>query len=475
MLALLLLGGAAAAAAAAAASQPMLGGAAAAAPQPSLCPANGHPLTFFASAWSMTCESGTSWTNVSTTCKNFSGIVPPMIIELQNFGDNASSLVPLLIHGYDHGNWCNNQPGQDNTTNGGACEPGLVEDDGLVWPWGLDAMPAGHRAIRFSGPDRGVIMNDPADDILGGWNTTAQAYPPSQACQPSDEGQIKGPFTGLWWDRGAELLGAQSAKFFKALKAAGGQLDEIVLDTELGWEGFDTWAISDNWSGYNTSANGSAACARNHWHAIQEDKRFPAVLAELKHHGFDAGDKLQPDWLQHALHYTRNQTIDRNRRVWNAVNAVRAVAYWETTFFKAAKKYYPGVMASDIGFQKWSSEYCVPDSDSWMGCRELTALTGAVPAGDQNGYSNYVAYNDFDLLGTVAEPGYQAVLREYWGVPNFTKSAFSILQVSSTQVRGMVLGGIKASPSKPVPVKPWMSFQNYIAPDWGGRVPTCKC
>ena len=93
-------------------------------------------------------------------------------------------------------------------------------------------------------------------------------------------------------------------------------------------------------------------------------------------------------------------------------------------------------------------------------------------AGDQNGYSNYVAYNDFDLLGTVAEPGYKEVLREYWGVPNFTKTAFSILQVSSTQVRGMVLGGIKASPSKPVPVKPWMSFQNYIAPDWGGRVPT---
>ena len=102
-------------------------------------------------------------------------------------------------------------------------------------------------------------------------------------------------------------------------------------------------------------------------------------------HGFDAGDKSQPDWLQHAMHYTRNQTIDRNRRVWNAVNAVRAVAYWEIAFFKAAKQHFPGVMVSDIGFQKWSSEYCVPDSDSWMACRELTALTGAVPAGLDEG------------------------------------------------------------------------------------------
>ena len=35
-------------------------------------------------------------------------------------------------------------------------------------------------------------------------------------------------------DHASWKLGNQSAKFFKALKAAGGELDEIVLDTEIG-------------------------------------------------------------------------------------------------------------------------------------------------------------------------------------------------------------------------------------------------
>ena len=39
-------------------------------------------------------------------------------------------------------------------------------------------------------------------------------------------------------------MGEQSKKFFDAYAAAGGELDEIVLDTELGWLGFDTWEIA---------------------------------------------------------------------------------------------------------------------------------------------------------------------------------------------------------------------------------------
>ena len=289
-------------------------------------------------------------------------------------------------------------------------------------------MPVGHRVLRFSGPDRSAIMNDPADDILGGWNATNQSYPQSQACQAAVEGQIKGPFTGIWWDKAAAALGRQSAMFFEAYAAAGGALDEMVLDTELGWEGFDTWAISDNWSGWPTSQPGAAECAANHWRAIQNDPRFPQVLAELLRHGFEPGDKADADWLQKAMHFTHDQHKDRNRRVWNAVNAVRAVQYWEIAFLGAAKKHFPSVMASDLGFQKWSSEFCVPDSDSWMACRELRNLTGAVPGGDANGYSSYVHYNDFDLVGTVAEPGYRAVLHDFFGVPNFTKTAFSVMR-----------------------------------------------
>ena len=49
-------------------------------------------------------------------------------------------------------------------------------------------------------------------------------------------------------------LGNQSAKFFKALKAAGGELDEIVFDTEIG--PFLTWGVADN---FQHSTPGAAA------------------------------------------------------------------------------------------------------------------------------------------------------------------------------------------------------------------------
>ena len=55
---------------------------------------------------------------------------------------------------------------------------------------------------------------------------------------------MKGPWPGLWLDHAARQFGRQSALFFPALKAAGGTLDEIVLDTEIGF--YTTWGIADD-------------------------------------------------------------------------------------------------------------------------------------------------------------------------------------------------------------------------------------
>jgi len=60
-------------------------------------------------------------------------------------------------------------------------------------------------------------------------------------------------------------------------------------------------------------------------------------------------------------------------------------------------------------------------------------------------------------------------LDEFYGVANFTETAFSIMMVATTLVRGMVLGGMASSPSQPVPVKPWISFQNYNVGPHGPR------
>ena len=202
---------------------------------------------FYATGWSTTCGAETCCpngkpdgpTNFTANCATFRNILPPILAN--GFGvANASTLVPQLIHGLGD-RWNGITSDMGNGVNGSNV-------------WGLKDMPVGHRSLRISGSDRHAIMSDAADDILGGWNATNKSYPPDQACQADVIGWAGGgtnAFYGLWWDAAAKNLGAQSDVFFKTLRSAGGAdiLSEIILDTELFIEEFDTWSISDNWAG----------------------------------------------------------------------------------------------------------------------------------------------------------------------------------------------------------------------------------
>lgn len=64
--------------------------------------------------------------------------------------------------------------------------------------------------------------------------------------------------------------------------------------------------------------------------------------------------------------------------------------------FKAAKESFPHVRGSDWLYNKWSSDYCIPDPEGNMGCR-TPGHTGAVPGGDGNGYSSTVSNVVFSL------------------------------------------------------------------------------
>jgi hypothetical protein len=195
------------------------------------CPAVYTRHEFVAASWDPACEGTPAQNPVAFSQCNFNltRVVPPVIIPddygFRHFGDNASVLVPRIIHGY-------------NTS-------GKIAEDHFVWPFGTKTQPVGHRMLRFEGPDRDFIMNAAADDILGGWNATNKSYPAGHPCGPVEGssvtgGQVAGPWPGIWLDAAAAEMGKQSELFFEAYKAAGGALDEIVLDTELGWLGFDT-------------------------------------------------------------------------------------------------------------------------------------------------------------------------------------------------------------------------------------------
>eukprot|EP01052_Picozoa_sp_SAG31_P050211 SAG31_NODE_11357_length_1039_cov_1.351064_1_plen_107_part_00 len=99
--------------------------------------------------------------------------------------------------------------------------------------------------------------------------------------------------------------------------------------------------------------------------------------------------KADPHYLANAMKFIKAETTKEpltNRNVWNALGVEREVEFWEVAIMKHAKKSFPHVRASNWLYQKWTSDYCVPDPESNMFCR-TPGHNGAVPGEDANGFS----------------------------------------------------------------------------------------
>ena len=105
-------------------------------------------------------------------------------------------------------------------------------------------------------------------------------------------------------------------------------------------------------------------------------------------------------------------------------------------------------MASNYRYRKWTSHFCIPDSQfGVMACN--SKLSGTVVGGDSNGYSTQNLYNsDPDSAGA-------ATLKHYFGVADYDWSPFNQMRFATLTVRAMVLGGRQGSSDGHVPVKPW--------------------
>ena len=217
------------------------------------------------------------------------------------------------------------------------------------------------RSLLIDSIDSHYITTSDADNILKGWNATNQSWAPSAPCQPSFTGQMKNAWPGIWLDSAAQRFGDQSAKFFAAYSAAGGQLDEIVLDTEIGL--YTSWGVADN---MDPTVPGVNVCVVARWTAVQDDPRFPPVLAELQKRGFvPKGDtKTDPHWLAKTMEGSAGRMeTNHNRDIWNTLGREREVEFWEVALFKAAKAHFPHVRGSNWGYRKWTPSYCIPAPD----------------------------------------------------------------------------------------------------------------
>ena len=104
----------------------------------------------------------------------------------------------------------------------------------------VNKQPAGARTLLLHDVDQGIAA-DPADRVLLPASAADCADPPP-TCEAGDDTAGCAPgaaplgpsFVSIWWDSAVNARRLQSMEFFAAFKAAGGELDQLVLDSEEG-------------------------------------------------------------------------------------------------------------------------------------------------------------------------------------------------------------------------------------------------
>lgn len=233
------------------------------------------------------------------------------------------------------------------------------------------AMPRGLRAIRAWDLYRNET-NHPADNIMdaeGLKACTGRMNPSGAFVHPGGAHSWS-----IWWDAGVAETRAVHQRFIRAFKAAGGELDVWVVDDEQG-------GMMHSW---HIATSSSDACGVAKYSAIEKDRRWPAMLAQLQEVGFDFPTPPLPaislaDFMMRPV----NGTHDLNQRRFTAWMAVVSRMYYADVFHGQAApimEEFPEARFSEYDAVLSSPSNCVPNSNGIMFCSALP-LSGALEPG----------------------------------------------------------------------------------------------
>ena len=274
------------------------------------------------------------------------------------FGSLANETVPCTLHGNAFKRGCALNGTRETDRKGG-------------FPNGTANQPWGSKIIRFSGA---TLV-----DYIKACHARSSGPCPDLISVPECAGELTPTafmgweFTGVWWDHAMAEIRAQTTEFFSALASAGGELDEVVLDTEM---------IEAHWSRViapkmkvwyphkklpATYPTVSDRCARARWLAVQSDRRFPALLAELRSRGF-AVNTSHPEYLAVSMGvFTRAPVLgtyglsdSANQAVFNTVVSEKLAGYWTAAVLDAGRRFFPQLRASSFDMAKTDPRWCVP-------------------------------------------------------------------------------------------------------------------
>lgn len=288
----------------------------------------------------------------------------------------------------------------------------------------LELLPEGFRIVQAQNCHN--INTNPADNILKGTGCKAGTH-----------------FSGVWWDAGIKQLAEDNTAFLTAYKQADGPpIDAIVLDPELSLE---AWALFLN----VCSDPKNLACCYDMLDSIQDDPRFPPLLADMEKLGFKV-DKSKPHWLYSALipygdtgplgGYTENLAI------WEGYSNTLTHKYYNQAVLEPAQKIYPKIDVNNYGDMTTDTKHCLPDQSGYTPCRYAGGVNPTV-TGTQQAPCMYVWMEN----ASVAE-GLWRVNQTAQGTP-FDFTGWNGLLYGINLMRENVL-------SSTVPVVPWVAYKN---------------
>ena len=338
------------------------------------------PHNFVAYAWEATCGmKGGGWPKIPVANHSFACDTFPNVVPAVHSGLNIS-LVSCDIHP------------TGNATCAGCNSPDDLPEHASYAPnggpsGGTSAQPAGQRAI---------LTRTLRNAVLSAWDDHIGPDAQHTKCRGKDGGHSKiqcSPkfmrhgvcaFVGIWFTHTAARLKAENGAYFAAYKQAGGELDHILQDSEIG---------ESEWATTIQPATASAACVHERWLAIQTDRRWPAALAALKARGFEPGDVSQPAYLATAMADNGSATLhgaygnfSKNQVLFNQFVYEKIAGWYSEAFFEPARAHFPAIQASNYGFALFSAEFCRlpeqgrPSSPFGLGCaaNPVRRVTGAV-------------------------------------------------------------------------------------------------
>eukprot|EP00036_Acanthoecidae_sp_10tr_P012438 CAMPEP_0206285454 /NCGR_PEP_ID=MMETSP0106_2-20121207/106_1 /ASSEMBLY_ACC=CAM_ASM_000206 /TAXON_ID=81532 /ORGANISM="Acanthoeca-like sp., Strain 10tr" /LENGTH=553 /DNA_ID=CAMNT_0053715971 /DNA_START=62 /DNA_END=1723 /DNA_ORIENTATION=+ len=285
-----------------------------------------------------------------------------------------------------------------------------------------DLLPDGFRVVQAQNCHR--IASHPADNIL-----------------PAQNSPCKGNFSGLWWDHGVDLLKADNLEFFKAYKSAGGKpIDGVVLDPEISLE---AWSLF-----LNTCSNPEQSeCCLAKMNAIQNDRRFPPVLAALEKLGF-AVEKSKPHYLHDALipYATADGAYTSNLAIWEGYSNTLSSAMYDAAVTAPVKSMYPNAAVNNYGSMTTDQQHCLPDQSGYTPCRYPGGGLASI-VGNQQAPCMYVWMSNASVAAGLARVNLTAP-----GTP-FPLTGFNGLLMGVNLMRMNVLSSM-------YPVRPWVAYKN---------------